>query len=366
MNPVYIFSILLFIGAAQGVLLSIALILNRRGNAAANRILAVLLTTFSITIFFHAAGQLRYQSSPAVGDSWIGHVVFFLFGPLIFFYAKALTARKFRLHFVDSIHLLPFILSIIFYLIINVIPYSSGIHYESKPLLLFIMPVQMLAYFIVIIKILKNHATGIRRSFSSLEKINLRWLQFIVYGQAIIWSAAFFIEIFKHGSYEINYMWLLVSIFMYIIGYFSISQPEIFTTQMQEEASLQTEKKKYEKSALSAEQGEIILTRLRTLMQSGKPYLDSTLTLPSLAKQLSVSTHHLSQIINERLGRNFFEFVNEYRVEEAKQMLIDPKKDHLTIAAIGFESGFNSVSSFNSIFKKIIKTTPSRYRSQIH
>jgi AraC-like DNA-binding protein len=77
---------------------------------------------------------------------------------------------------------------------------------------------------------------------------------------------------------------------------------------------------------------------------------------------MNVSTHHLSQIINERLNKNFFEFINHFRVKEAKRLLKDPGSQHLTLAAIGFEAGFNSVSSFNSIFKKATSFTPSQYR----
>jgi AraC-like DNA-binding protein len=97
-------------------------------------------------------------------------------------------------------------------------------------------------------------------------------------------------------------------------------------------------------------------------MESSKPYVNPTLTLPALSKQMNVSPNHLSQVINEKMGRNFFEFINYYRVEEAKALLKSPGKQHLTLAAIGFESGFNSVSSFNSIFKKVTSRTPSQYR----
>ena len=103
--------------------------------------------------------------------------------------------------------------------------------------------------------------------------------------------------------------------------------------------------------------------KLQKLMETEKLHLDSNLTLPLLAKKTAVSVHHLSQVINEKLSQNFFEFVNSYRVEEAKQMLLDPDRKHLNISAIGFEAGFNSNSSFNSVFKKLTGMTPSQFRN---
>jgi AraC-like DNA-binding protein len=212
--------------------------------------------------------------------------------------------------------------------------------------------------------ILHKHKKNIQNTYSSLDKINLRWLKFFIISQTVIWPVSLFIDTHKHDSYEMGFMWLLVSIFMYIIGYFGIRQPEIFSGELQEEQlSTQSGKKKYEKSTLSHEQAEAVLQRLQAFMQSSKPYISPTLTLPVLSKQMNVSTHHLSQIINERLNKNFFEFINSFRVKEAKRLLKDPGNQHLTLAAIGFDAGFNSVSSFNSIFKKITSLTPSEYRS---
>ncbi len=98
-------------------------------------------------------------------------------------------------------------------------------------------------------------------------------------------------------------------------------------------------------------------------MEVDKPFLDHSLTLPRLAEKLSISIHDLSQIINERLKQNFFEFVNSHRVGEAKKILSDPEYENLTIAAIGFETGFNSTSAFNAAFKKHTGMTPSQYRT---
>ena len=97
-------------------------------------------------------------------------------------------------------------------------------------------------------------------------------------------------------------------------------------------------------------------------MRTEKPYLDGDITLQKLAKALGISPHHLSQTINEHLKQNFFDFINTYRIEEAKRMLLDPAKKHYSILAVSEEVGFNSKSAFNTAFKKQVKMTPSEFR----
>ena len=101
-------------------------------------------------------------------------------------------------------------------------------------------------------------------------------------------------------------------------------------------------------------------------MKQEKPYLDSELTLLELAGTLNVSPHNLSEAINTQLQQTFFDFVNQYRVEQVKKDLADPQKQHLTFLALALEAGFNSKSSFNTIFKKHAEMTPSEYRKRIN
>jgi AraC-like DNA-binding protein len=97
-------------------------------------------------------------------------------------------------------------------------------------------------------------------------------------------------------------------------------------------------------------------------MQSAKPYLEPELTLDELATQLSVKPKMLSQTINELLRQNFFEFINHYRIEEAKRLLTNPKDKKITVLEVMYEVGFNSKSSFNTIFKKNTGLTPSEFK----
>src|SRR3712207_3470842 len=120
---------------------------------------------------------------------------------------------------------------------------------------------------------------------------------------------------------------------------------------------------KYERSTLTPERAERYLKRLVELMESERPYVDGDLSLQKLAGRLSIPAQHLSQTLNGRLNRSFTDFVNAYRVEDAKRRLKDPSLKHYSVLAIAEEVGFNSKSSFNAVFKKHTGMTPSEFRN---
>jgi AraC-like DNA-binding protein len=117
---------------------------------------------------------------------------------------------------------------------------------------------------------------------------------------------------------------------------------------------------------MTPEEGRMYLQKLQAKMAQDKPYLETELTLPRLSECLSMPQHDLSRVINESLNQNFFDFVNGYRVEEAKRLLVDPAKSAHTILDIALEAGFNSKTTFNGAFKKITGKTPSEFRLEMH
>ncbi|MCK6543539.1 AraC family transcriptional regulator [bacterium] len=119
---------------------------------------------------------------------------------------------------------------------------------------------------------------------------------------------------------------------------------------------------KYAHSGLSEADVGTLYGRIHSSMLSHKLFLEPDLTIDRLASVVNLPRHHISQAINSVEKRNFYEFVQQFRVAEAVRLLRSPEHDHLTIAAIAYESGFNSLSSFNDAFKKIVKTTPSAFR----
>ena len=107
------------------------------------------------------------------------------------------------------------------------------------------------------------------------------------------------------------------------------------------------------------------LEEIQQYMEEVKPYRKHDLSLQQLAKVLNLSPRYLSQLLNQRLRQNFFEFVNSYRIEEAKELLGDPDNRELRINEIMYQVGFNSKSTFNNVFKKLTKVTPTQFRSQV-
>ena len=120
-------------------------------------------------------------------------------------------------------------------------------------------------------------------------------------------------------------------------------------------------KKKYKNSSLKKNEIEKYYTRLEEFMTKEKPYLQQNLSLRKLAEMIDVHPNNLSQLLNEKSGKNFSEYINHYRVGIFKELSIDPKNAHLSLLGLAYESGFNSKTTFNTFFKKETGTTPKRW-----
>ena len=107
-----------------------------------------------------------------------------------------------------------------------------------------------------------------------------------------------------------------------------------------------------------------IVKRVTALMEVDKLYQEPELTMQQLADKLDMPTYLVSQAINDGMKRNFYDLINSYRVEEAKQLLLDPGNRNYTILSVGFEAGFNSKTTFNTVFKKFTGLTPTEYRDK--
>jgi AraC-like DNA-binding protein len=144
-----------------------------------------------------------------------------------------------------------------------------------------------------------------------------------------------------------------------------MKQPEIFLNSSSE-ASDPVQSEKYKRSGLSDELADEIGKKLKDFMASEKPYLDNDLTMQKLADRMNVSNHNLSEVINSKLNLSYYEFINNYRVEEFKNRIADPESERYNLISIAFDSGFQSKGTFNSIFKKFTGMTPSEYKGKIN
>ena len=120
---------------------------------------------------------------------------------------------------------------------------------------------------------------------------------------------------------------------------------------------------KYKNPRLSPHTIREEVAKLKRYFQDDEPYLDSDLSVYTVSEKLNLSRHSLTEVLNSGTGKNFYQFVNEYRVNEVKRKLADPKYRRYSIDAIGFECGFKSKSTFYEVFKKYTGLTPSQYRS---
>jgi AraC-like DNA-binding protein len=121
--------------------------------------------------------------------------------------------------------------------------------------------------------------------------------------------------------------------------------------------------KKYEKSTLTDEIQDQTLARLEILMQE-KIVFERRFFFALASQKLGVSPHHLSQILNESLGQSFFDYAAQWRIAEAKKLLVSSENQHIKIEEIAEMVGYNSKSAFNTAFKKIVGQTPSQYRKE--
>ena len=155
-----------------------------------------------------------------------------------------------------------------------------------------------------------------------------------------------------------------IALFSFAYSFYGIKQPVIFGQVVKPNGDNKIDQEKYIKSGLKAKQAEEYLKQLISFVENNKPYLDHDLTIHELSSLTGIQRHHITQVLNEKHKRNFFTFINEYRTKEVIEKFSDPKFNHYTIIAIAFDAGFNSKTTFNSIFKSQTGLTPSQYREQ--
>jgi len=201
--------------------------------------------------------------------------------------------------------------------------------------------------------LLRKHAKNIRDRFSDLEHVNLRWLQILTIGLGGIWVLVIF-------TGQDPLIFAGVVIFVFLIGFFGVRQADIFAhTPLIPEPG--EEKKKYLKSGLTAGASEELHRTLKRLMTEEALFKKVDLSIDDLADRLGVHPNYLSQTINQKEKKNFYDFVNTYRIEEFKRLVALPENRHLRLLSLAYDCGFNSKSSFNRCFKKVTGQTPSEY-----
>jgi len=374
-NPINLF--LLILGTYLGLKLSLFLLNKRSTKSSENKYLGFLVLTQTLPIFIgvvYRFGLLSYF------QHFLGFQVLwqFLIGPLAYFYVRACTQKDFSFQPILWLHFLPFVLELG-----STIPFfmMSGaeklVLYEqfvqngklfSPPILNLIKTVHGLVYFGLAIHLIQQYRKHLPNTASFIDRGFHRWLLFFIFIVALPLIVTIIFALAQYSRTYTIFTWLCgVLTFFIAIDLAILLKPALFQSfphQISPPESPEEQKQKYENSKLQDTQKEKYIEKLQTYVITNKPFLEPELTLAQLSEQVKIPAHYLSQIINEKLDCNFLDFVNGYRVEEAKRKLKDPKYSHYTILSIAYDAGFNAKSTFYAVFKKHAGMTPSQYRKQ--
>ena len=369
MNPSFnLYSVLMIIGLVQGLFLGTILLLQKRKNKTPNVILAFLTysiafsclgVTFLVTNYFEPGYYLYpfFAVTPAT------------VGTLLYLYVKSLIIPNYGIKKLEWFHLLGIAVNLL--ILFTFYSYSVEEKHDlilsillGKPLTLERVSVAFrlsirITYTLLAIRLLYLHRQKIKHFYSNLKLKNLKWLNNLLIMCFVIIPVLVLLRILGYNLEVVVFGAIYMGSVNYAIGYFFLKQPEIYS-DLDEKDIVSGQ---YEKSALKEEQVPALKTDTIRLMENQKLYLDPGLSIKSVATKLKVSTHVLSELLNKYFNQNFHDFVNEYRIEEAKTRLKDYKYQNYTVLAIGLDVGFNSKSTFNSVFKKHTGITPSEYRS---
>lgn len=302
----------------------------------------------------------------------------FLHGPFLYLYIMFLSGQqryreRYLLHFIPAV-LVAILLAFVpldaipknatdpilpplkrFFQAANLSIMISGVVYVTRSLVL-----------------LHRHKRNIGSQFSNTDKITLNWMRYLISGMGVIWGIVIFVP-------SPLALYIAVALFIFFIGYFGIRQVGVFTNPLSTHevflpAVLETDgepveteireavnKVKYQKTKLEETEVIRIHTELTTLMTQQQCYKDAELTLGDLSNMLNIHPGVLSQVINSKEEKNFYDYVNTLRVEAFKQLLSHPDSKKYTLLTLAFACGFNSKTSFNRNFKKFTAMSPSSY-----
>jgi AraC-like DNA-binding protein len=332
--------------------------------------------TISNHFLFKCLNSLQFLLAPSIYIS------------ILYFVNPTKVFRK-----IEWMHFLPFIIYFIAEIIWNQGKESIStftlftINDNVSILVRNILPLIALIYLIKSFIVLQKHKVNLKLISSSINQISLDWLLqflFILSISIIIWLNDALFEL-PYLTEATNFVYTIA---VFFLAYFSIKQKAIFAfkekdikeiSEVLNSEDYKTEVKvnsdevevpaysvtvKEKPKRLSAEQVANLSVQLSCLMEKDKLFLDNDLDLPTVAEKLGIGIHQASFLINETTKDNFYNFINKYRVEEAKRLLASTKMEELNILGIAFASGFNSKTTFNTTFKKIVGISPSQFSKE--
>lgn len=299
-----------------------------------------------------------------------------LHGPLLYLYVYSAFKRKISRK--QLFHLLPFafFFSYIFYQLVIV-----GVAKSYQEIQAFfinsdwviasfevIIHLALVVYVIFTINVLRRYQQNLPHYYSFVDGVSIQWLRLVLLGLVLI--AGFlllsvllsdFLTVISL-RYKAYLFYGSLSILPFYLLFYGVKNQVFYHTEL---AEFKEQKIKYQQSGLTQDNIASIAKSLEVMMLKEKPFLDGQLTIAKLATMMKVHQKQLSQVINEYHQTNFFNYINQYRVEEFKTRVQNPTYNHFSLLAIALDCGFNSKSSFNNVFKQIAGQTPSAYKKSL-
>lgn len=304
--------------------------------------------------------------------------IMFLTGPLLFFYVSSLAVENFKLKTIHLLHLIPFLLISIHRSTISVVPIWGSPDLSENPQYLYnkiyysFLMVSVFVYWFLCLELILKHRKKIPLYFSNYSGRNtLNWLILVLSLFLVLFIAnfsMFFVQnVLELGNIRFTTLSFNLTLFTFIMIYFGMNQSAIYQKEKTglaengEKAHSNSQENKYVGSALDDQHITELNKTVINYLTNKKPYLNPEFNLQMMVEDLNISRHKLSQVINRSQNKNFYKLMNEYRVKEVKEKLENKEYKNLTVLGIAFESGFNSKTTFNRIFKEETGMTPTNY-----
>jgi AraC-like DNA-binding protein len=309
----------------------------------------------------------------------------FIYGPLLFFFIKNYISEKHIFKPIYLLHFVPFLADHIynfthFYFqtgdqkILDFYAIIDGKPDFKISISLLLRSLSPLIYSIWSVIVLVTHRRNLKKLYSfTSDKLKLEWLWYLTWSMLVVGAFAMIMNViivfFDVADWiELRMMvMVMASFWVFFLGYYSVKKTPFYRsyhidgldTLQLDEVTKQPEK--YEKTRLKDEEIPGMKKKLLDYLVMSKPYLNSNLTIGDLADEIEIPAYQLSQLINDQMGKTFFELINSYRVNEVKLRFFEPQYKNLTLLGIAMECGFNSKASFNRIFKQLTNQTPTEY-----
>jgi AraC-like DNA-binding protein len=364
---------ILYIGISQSFFAGL-LISTKRPFTVANRLMAAWLFLICIELTFALLNS-------RVIEMYAFPFVAFTYGPLLFLYVQSMTNPQRKISWLASIHFIPFIAFFAVSVIFRSYPLMRDLRNFFIPDRFMPLRIVYSTFFFLSVSVysilsfieIRKHQANLKNLVSYTSGvITLNWLKILSISFYVAFVILFILgglnmigDIIPFDPYFV--VFAFIALFSFVYSFYGIKQPVIFGQELrinEDEKDEKKETEKYSRSGLKEKQAEQYLEKLIHVMETDKPYLDRDLSIHELSVITDIPRHHITQVLNEKHGKNFFTFINEYRVKEVISRFNDPANNNFTILAIAYDSGFNSKTTFNSIFKSQTGLTPSEFREK--